>query len=234
MKSISEQSFGKKLENANALSTLISGFTGFVTLNPLVSVAALNTLTSDIKGANSNVAGNLQSYTMTIDQKQKVFNVGPTSIKKITTPVIANVRSLYGKTSQEAESVNNFVVKIRGEKVAKPTANANAETISKSQRSYGSVLQNFSDMITTLDSFETPYQSAKTDYTIASLILKKDEATLINTKSVQEFGKLKLARDTRNTQYEQLSDLSQRLKDAVKAQYGNSSPEFKLVKGLKI
>jgi hypothetical protein len=43
-----------------------------------------------------------------------------------------------------------------------------------------------------------------------------------------------MTRESRTTKYEQLSQLCQRLKESVKAQYGTQSVEYKLVKGLKI
>jgi hypothetical protein len=234
MKSISEQSFGKRLENAQALATLILGFENYVELNAELTTTALNNKIAEIKTDNAEIANKLQSYSISVDEKQKIFLKDANSINKIITPISANVRSIFGKNSQESQSVASLVTKIRGIKVAKNSLTANTEIVSQSERSYGTILQTFADLIVVLNSFENNYQPANQECSTSNLTIKKDLATQINTKSVQAFGKLKVVRETRNTKYEQLAELCQRLKETVKAQYGTSSAEYKLVKGLKI
>ena len=94
---------------------------------------------------------------MTIDSKQKIFTKESNSITKIVTPIIANVRSVFGKNSQEAQNIGNLITKIRGVKVARTSTSQTSETISQSERSYGIMLQTFSDLITTLETFGANY-----------------------------------------------------------------------------
>ena len=58
--------------------------------------------------------------------------------------------------------------------------------------------------------------------------------TQIHTKSIQDFGALKIARESRTTKYKLISQICQRYKETVRAQYRIQSVEYKLVKGLKI
>ena len=234
MASISETSFGKKLDNAQALATHLQSFNNYSELNTELSIANLNSKVQELLNNNADVASKLQSYSISVEAKQNIFTKQPNSIAKIVTPVVANVRSIYGKSSKEVEIVGSYITKIRGIKVAKPNVGAEQNAVSQSERSYGTMLQTFSDLIVALESLGTNYTPANSECTIVNLKQKRDLATQFNTESIQDFGQLKIARDSRTTKYEGLSELCQRLKETVKAQYGTQSVEYKLVKGLKI
>ena len=96
------------------------------------------------------------------------------------------------------------------------------------------MLQTFSDLITTLETFGANYSPTNQELKATQLKAKRDLATQINTKSIQDYGQLKLSRDNRIKNYVELSKLCQRFKETVKAQYGTQSTEYKLVKGLRI
>ena len=127
-----------------------------------------------------------------------------------------------------------MITKIRGIKVARSATTEITDTNSQSERSYGTMLQTFSDLISTLTIFGVNYSPTNAELSVIKLTQKRDLATQINIKSIEELGALKIARESRTTKYEQLSQLCQRLKETVKAQYGTQSVEYKLVKGLKI
>ena len=127
-----------------------------------------------------------------------------------------------------------MITKIRGIKVARSATTEITDTNSQSERSYGTMLQTFSDLISTLTIFGVNYSTTNAELSVIKLTQKRDLATQINIKSIEELGALKIARESRTTKYEQLSQLCQRLKETVKAQYGTQSVEYKLVKGLKI
>ena len=234
MARISETSFGKRLDNAQALATNLQEFGNYSELNAELSISNLNNKVQELLATNSDVATKIQSYSMTIDAKQKIFLKAPNSISKIITPVIANVRSIYGKNATETQNIGNLITKIRGIKVARSSSTETTDTVSQSERSYGTMLQTFSDIITTLTTFGANYSPTNSECSVTELTQKRNLATQINTKSVQDFGALKIARESRATKYEQLSQLCQRLKETVKAQYGTQSVEYKLIKGLKI
>ena len=234
MASTSESSFGKRLDNAKALSSTILSFGSYTELNAELSLANLNNKVQELLSSNADVANKLQTYSITIEAKQNIFTKKPNAISKIVTLIVANVRSIYGKSSKEAENVNNLITKIRGIKVTKAKETTNGQTVSQSERSYGTMLQTFSDLIVTLETFGTNYSPANAECSISNLKQKRNLATQINTNSIQEYSLLKIARESRTTKYDDISKLCQRFKDTVKAQYGTQSPEYKLVKGLKI
>ena len=96
MANISETSFGKRLDNAQALATNLQEFGNYSELNAELSIANLNSKVQELLSTNTEVATKIQTYSMTIDAKQKIFLKAPNSISKIVTPVIANVRSILG------------------------------------------------------------------------------------------------------------------------------------------
>ena len=199
MVSISETSFGKRLDNAQALATNLQEFGNYSELNAELSISNLNNKVQELLTTNSDVATKIQSYSMTIDAKQKIFLNAPNSISKIITPVIANVRSIYGKNATETQNIGNLITKIRGIKVARSSSTEPADTVSQSERSYGTMLQTFSDIITTLTTFGANYSPTNSECSVTELTQKRNLATQINTKSVQDFGALKIARESRTT-----------------------------------
>ena len=111
MASTSESSFGKRLDNAKALSSTILSFGSYTELNAELSLANLNNKVQELLSSNADVANKLQTYSITIEAKQNIFTKKPNAISKIVTLIVANVRSIYGKSSKEAENVNNLITK---------------------------------------------------------------------------------------------------------------------------
>lgn len=125
--------------------------------------------------------------------------------------------------------------KIRGVKNSRLKKDQEGEFVSQSQASYGSMIQNFSNLIDTLISFGSPYAPpAGSKVEIATL---QTLMTQLNNRTEavnQAYGALKMVQDKRREQYEILHNSSMRIKETVKALYGVSSAEYKLIKGLKI
>ena len=67
MASISETSFGKKLENAQALATHLQSFNNYAELNAELSVANLNNKVQELLNNNALVASKLQSYSIAVE-----------------------------------------------------------------------------------------------------------------------------------------------------------------------
>ncbi|WP_395053138.1 hypothetical protein [Flavobacterium sp.] len=73
------------------------------------------------------------------------------------------------KNSQQAKDVTQLIIKIRGAKTKAISKNADTTTISSYEKSYGSQLQNFQDIITLLISFGTNYEPSNTAIKISQL-----------------------------------------------------------------
>lgn len=63
---------------------------------------------------------------------------------------------------------------------------------------------------------------------------KLTDLTASNIAVTSTYGQLKEKRDDRSELYKKLTDITQRIKDAVKSQYGLKSTEYNLIKGIKV
>ena len=153
---------------------------------------------------------------------------------KRLTPISAYTKALFGKTSKEAELVVALVNKLRGEKTNKYKKDETGEWVSQSQRSYGSMTHNFSNLIDTLISFGATYAPSTDNITIDKLQELLEQLNESSEKVTQSYSKLKTQQDIRVAQYEDLTSRSSRIKETIKSIYGVSSTEYKLIKGLKI
>ena len=146
-----------------------------------------------------------------------------------------------GKTSKPAIDIAALAVKIRGEKKKKDNTPPTEETaakkkdpVSQSERSYGSITQHFADIIATVTALGTDYAPVNTNIKIAALTTKMNTIKTANNNVTTTYGALKTSVDGRQKQYNDVSAKIQRVKDAVKSQYGIGSTEYSLIKGLKV
>jgi hypothetical protein len=234
MASTSEATFGSRLTNAETLLTHLQNFKDYAAQTPDQSVASMQALIAGIKALNTATAGNKQDYSTAVDIRQKLFNKDSDSLIKLLSPIGSAVRSAFDKTSKEAANIAAMVTKIRGIKVKKEPKEPNQETVSQSERSFGSITQTSADMIATLQKFGASYNPANKQVIISALTSKLAQLTTANINAPLAFGKLKQSRDDRNELYKNLTNVTQRIKEAVKSQYTVGSTEYELIKGLRI
>lgn len=237
MVSTSENTFGARLRRAQDLVTFISGFSTYAPPRPQESIAGMTTLINTIISGNASESSLQQNYKAAVDARVAAFTAAPGSVEKLLSPIRGAVVAQYGKISTEADAIRAIVKKIRATKLTKapadPTKPSQEKTISQSERSYGSITQFFNDIINTLTQFNA-YNPSSPSLKIVSLQAIATQLTTLNNTVAQKTQQLKAIRLTRQNQYAELSDRAQRIKAYVKAQYGNTSAEYNLVKGLSI
>ena len=234
MASTSEVTFGAKIANAEALSTNLKSFKGYVAPTTETSIADYDALIASMKSENSSVSTTRAAYSLAVDVRQKHFLKEPTSISKMLSPIVSAVRAKMGKSAKEVADISSLMTKIRGEKPLKLKEGDTAETVSQSERSYGSMTQNFSDIVTTLTTLGANYAVVQTNLKLPALLTKVDDVTAANNAVTTTYSALKTTSDSRAKKYDDISDRSQRIKESVKSQYGVASTEYKLIKGLKV
>lgn len=234
MASNSELTFGSRLTNAETLVTHLQSFKDYVAQTPDQAVANVQAVITNIKTQNTTTAGDKQDFSSAVDLRQKLFQKDQDSLIKLLSPIGSAVRSAFGKTSKEAANIAALITKIRGVKVKKEPKEPTEETVSQSERSFGSITQTFSDIIATVQKFGSNYNPANEKVKLPALTDKLAQLTTANTNVPLAYGKLKQSRDDRNELYKNLTDITQRIKDAVKSQYTLNSTEYALIKGLKI
>ena len=241
MASNSEVTFGARVANAETISTHLKSFTGFVAPTADTSVANYDTLIAALKTNNSGIATQKLAYSTAVDTRAKLFFKTPDSVEKLLSPITAVVKAKLGKTSKQATDIAALAVKIRGEKKKKDdtppvegTEGEKKEPVSQSERSYGSMTQHFADIIATVTALDKDYAPANANINVDALTTKIDTIKTANNNVTATYGALKTSVDSRQNQYDDLSARIQRVKDAVKSQYGNKSTEYNLIKGLKV
>jgi hypothetical protein len=230
MASTSEKTFGTIVNNAETLVSHLKSFSNYTPIHPDDSILKLETLITSIRTSNETEANKLQTYTLSVDERQKLINGDATSLKKIITSINGYIKGVYGRESKESTSINEQISKIRGSKTTK--ANANEKTVSKSQQSYASITQALSDLLASLKALKTynpPNNSIKLD-SLQEKLTAIQQATA-NVTAIS--GELTKIRNERNEFYASLKGSSLRIKEAVKSQYGNSSTEYGLIKSLR-
>lgn len=235
MSSNSEVSYGARIGNAEKLVAALQNFNGYAPIKPEYSINAYNDLITEIKSQNNAVASAKQNYSLAVDNRQRIFDNGDDSIKKMLSPINGAIKVIYGRTAKEATDAAAIIAKIRGANNKKSTAaNPNDETVSQSYQSYNSRVQFFSDLIVNLTNFGVNYAPANPSLTIAALTNTYTTAVAANADVMNKFTLFSQNNNTRISNYDLLSQTSIRIKDSIKAQYGFNSTEYNLIKGLKI
>lgn len=234
MASTSEITFGARLNRAEQMATHLQSFVGYQAATPDCAVPQYQALIDQIKTNNISLATQSAAFSLAVDARQKLFTKEPNSLQKLLSPIASYVRARFGKTSPEADLVVALVNKIRGEKTTQLKKDAEGEFVSQSERSYGSMTQNFSDLINTLQSFGQNYHPSNVSITAPKLLELLELINAANHQVTVTYGQLKPTKDNRITLFDELNSRSTRIKENVKSQYGNSSTEYKLIKGLKI
>jgi hypothetical protein len=247
MKAVSEQTFGKKIADAQTLATHLQSFTTYNPPAPQLSAAELQSLINSIIAANNDTATALQDYSLAVEDRQQAFFKAGDSVEKIVTPIVATIRAKYGKDAKETTDIARLTEKIRGPKyqqsaaAAKQKAQAAANNepapavaASRSERSYGSITKSFSDMVAMLQNLGTEYAPANTEISVTTLQQKIQTLNQLSAAVDTSSLTLKAKRTTRDEAYTDLKERCIKIKEAVKAQFGINSVEYRAIKGLKV
>ena len=237
MASSIESSYGAKLRKAQDLLTYIQSFAGYAPPRTQESVAGFTALITSISTSNTTTANSLQQYKSAVASRQNAYKGTATSIDKLLSPIKGAVDAQFGKKSPESAAIASQIKTMRATKLVKlptdPTKTEQEKTVSQSERSHGSIVQNFNNLINTLQQF-SGFNPSNNNLKIATLQTTSAQVTTLNNTVAQRIVTLKTAQSSRAALYADLNDRVQRIKSYVKAQYGIKSNEYSLIKGIKI
>jgi len=237
MSTSSESGFGPRLRNAQDILSYISGFTGYSPPRTQESVAGFGTLLTSIITANTTGATFKNTYAMAVSQRVNAFRGVPGSVEKLLPLIMGATESQFGRSSVEYKSVAAIVKRMRASRLIRPPVDPahpeSAVVVSSSENSYGSMTQFFNDLKTTLTGF-TGYNPSNASIKLAALNTLSTALTTLNNAVATALLNLKNARSARTTAYDDLKDRVKRIKAYVKAQYGTSSNEYTLIKGINV
>jgi hypothetical protein len=237
----SEKTFGSRIANAEAIATHLKSFTTFVAPTTSTTIENYDGIIATLKTENAKATNQRVDYSLAVSKRANLFFKEKGSVEKLLSPITSTVRASFGKTSPEAIEISNLATKIRGEKKKKEDKLASSETKetdkkikSSSLRSYGSITQHFADMLVTLTNFGTSYSPANNEVKLVALNAKISLLRTANNEVTEKMGSYKSTLNTRLGFYKDLSERTQRIKEAVKSQYGASSTEYGLIKKLVV
>lgn len=235
MKTISEKTFGTRIANAKALVGYLSTFTAYIAPSPEQEITNLQLLIDKIDDANQAEATALQTYYDKTDLRQKAYHLAPDSLVKTLPLITGAVRAQYGKDSRQYQSIAAYIKLIRGDNQAQRASKTPDEKrISHAQTSFASLTQHISDMQRALAALSPAYNPVNASINSAGIANLLSRLIDTNSPVTTAIANLKTARASRNTLYDSLNAHCQRVKDAVKAQFGLRSTEYSLLKGLTI
>jgi len=248
MASTSEQTFGNRLEHAHTLQTALKKLTGFAPDNPALTDVNLGDFLDTIEDANALVAGTGQALAgARSDRRLAYFGSAKDGVAGLITlagRVRDNVGSMAGgKKSASYKQVQKLVQKISNYRPPRkavssspPDTNAQKKEISRSEASYGSLLQAGRDLAAAVAKI-TGYNPAALDLKPAALAAAMEPLAGHNktvTEALIDAGK---ATANRAKLYDAdltgLQSQFQQAKAAVASQFGRRSPEYKSISGIK-
>jgi hypothetical protein len=233
MKSNSETSYGARIGNAEKLVTTLLSFPNYLPQKPEFSIQNLRTSIDALKVQNNGIATKKQSYSLAVETRKKIFEKDDVSIKKVISSINGTVKASFGKTAKEATDVASIIAKIRGANI-KTSKKEDEKTVSQSYQSFSSKTQFFSDLVVYIQNFGADYNPSNVNVQLNTLTTLLADATAANNQVMDSFSVFRQNNDIRLNDYYNLSQLAIRIKDNIKAQYGNQSSEYILVKSLKI
>lgn len=232
MRSTSQASFVARLARAEQLYQFVTSFTEYQPNDETLTATALSELIAQLHTSQTQHTTAKHNYLLAASERRKLFEKEPQSINKLLSPITSYIRAKLKKTSQQYHDVNTLTQKIRGGRNTTNTTDPNENTISNSERSFGSQLQNFNDIITLLQSFGSSYQPTNTNIQIPQLQDTYQEALLRTSIVTQRIAEFKPKIIQRQNNFDLLTEKATSIKEMVKSQYGLSSTEYSLVKGL--
>lgn len=184
---------------------------------------------------NSEETATRQQYNTTVTNRATIFRDGERSIFKMLTLIRSLVLAQYGRASLELNQIDAIIRRMREAKlITKPaTENTTEEKISQSEQSYGSVTQQFSDLVTVLSQLPD-FNPSNPDLQVPQLQALVGMLNQLNMEAANRYQQLKSVRTRRRDLYKELNDRMVRIKAYVKGNYGSKSQEYVLVKEIKI
>jgi hypothetical protein len=240
MASTSETGHAKNVAN---FEDLISFCTGYgASYNPSkasIQLAALSTLHTNAQNSLSGVTSSKTAFTNATNARQAAFD----PIKKLATRIVnaLDATDASDKMVADAKTINNKIQGKRSGEKPKPAATPGTEaaedkTISVSQQSYDSIIENFGKLIDLVSS-EPTYTPNETDLQVSTLTTTLGNLKATNTAVVNAYTNYSNARITRNTilyaATSGLVDIAGDVKKYVKSVFGATSPQFKQVSKLE-
>jgi len=240
MASTSETGHAKNVAN---FEDLISFCTSYgATYNPskaILQIPNLTILRTNAQNSIGSVTATKTAFSNTVNVRQTAF----TPLKKLSTRIVnaLDATDATDKLVKDARTINNKLQGKRAGEKPKPASSTATEaaedkTISVSQQSYDSQIENF-DKLIQLIATEPTYTPNETELQTSTLQTNLGSLRAVNTAVINSYTNYSNSRITRNSilygQTTGLVDIALEVKKYVKSVFGATSPQFKQVSKLE-
>ncbi len=242
MASTSETGHAKNVANFEDLISFCNGYGG--SYNPSkasIQIPSLQALRTTAQNDLTNLTTVNSVFINATNARQAAFN----PLKPLATRIVNALDASEASDTlvQDAKTINRKIQGSRAKKVAKPDTSTpdsepteTAKSISVSQQSYDSLIENFKKLIDLVAS-EPTYTPNEPELQIATLTAQAADLEARNTAVIDANTNLSNARIARNeTLYEPINglyDIAMEVKKYVKSVFGATSPQYNQVSKIK-
>ena len=175
------------------------------------------------------------NYSQAVKTRVDLFRATPNSLEKKLRYIRASILAQFDRESTEAQTVISIIAKLRSRKSIKKEkvdieGNVAIHSISQSQRSYGSMISNFNELLNKLTAMN--YQSPTTDYQLPQLQAFAESLVVASDAVDYASSQLRIARKYRDEHLLLFPKYTKRIKNYILVQYGFDSAEYNNIKNL--
>lgn len=238
MSSTSEKGLAKTLANFNSLISYCTGYgSKYVPSRKALELPQLQALHLGAKGQLTLVHTAAAASTTAINERQLVFEPLKDRAKKVVNSLASC--GANAKIVDDAETINRKIQGtslVKPKKPADPQAAENPETISTSQQSFDSVLDNF-DKLAKLVAAEPMYKPNEPELAVAGLTTFIAAMEASNQAVIDSTTTISNARISRNNvlfaEPDGMVPIANAVKKYLRSVFKVSSPEYKQVSKLQ-
>ena len=236
MASTSETGHAKNVANLNTMISRCIGYGArYAPTNPLIIIAALQTLYTNANKALIALNTAKTPYTKAVNARQLIF----AEMEKLATRILNAFDATYEVTDKMVDDAKTIIRKIRGERKSKRILNPLPEDpiqISVSQQSYDSQVQHYNKLVT-LVTAEPGYDPNETELKPDQLIAFGIQLQTVHNAAINATTPYLQAIANRNkelyTEKTGLVDVAAEVKKYVKSVKDITLAEFRQISGLR-
>lgn len=231
-----EMSFGAKLRRAYDVLAVVQKLEVYQPPRPEEHIENFTAFVKNLETLNVSANNLGNQYKFAVDQRTEAFRSGNESMEKSLVQIRGAVEAQFGKKSTQMTIIAGIIRKIRSTKLMKtpadPTKPSSEHAISDSQRSFGSSVQFYNDLVTSLESFPE-YVPSNEKIRIRTLRERFNNLHKLNDNVMSTAQDLQVGVVDRKALFEELKNRVNRIKAYVKAQYGIKSEPYSILKKLR-
>jgi len=232
-----ESGFLAKLDKARGLVSMCSEFYNFNPPGLEENPEAMNKIIGRLHDSYISEMGLIDQYQDAVDIRLKAYKFEENSIEELCVPISNTSQAFLGKDSSGFKTINNFIKKIRASKLVKVTIDPNQSdsqnAISNAEKTFEAMLELFAGLVNTLAQFSI-YKPSRNDLKVENLKAFIDKVSGLNKSVVSSYNDLSSTRTKRKILYEELKSRIQKIKSYVKSNYGITSDEYNMIKGIRV